>query len=156
MCKTFSFRTSSAPLPLRDPLAPLPSDHQRLAASNYILRQSIPLRYKGAIPQRALFWMTWVSRLLVLGSLAKLGPGDRCWWSSVGRLVRYDTQTAGGIKNAVRLLEMKPIWKSPGIFFFTGAHIEKSICINCGFECSPVGIHWKTPYKRRLFWKWIS
>lgn len=102
----FFFPTSSVPLPLRDPLAPLPSDHQRLAASNYILRQYIPLRYKGAIPQRALFWMTRVSRLLVLGSLAKLGPGDRCWWSSAGRLVRYDTQTAGGIKNAVRLLEM--------------------------------------------------
>lgn len=85
-----------------------------------------------------------------------MGPGDRCWWSSAGRLVRYDTQTAGGIKNAVRQPEVKPIWKSPGIFFFTGAHIKKSICINGGFECSPVGISWKPPYESRLFWGWIT
>lgn len=146
------FQASPAPLPLEDLLALFPGDHQRLTASNYILNQSIPLRYKSAILQRALFGTTRVSRLLVLGSLAKLGPWDRCWWSRVGRLVWYDTQTAGGIKNAVRQLKVKPIWKSPGIFFFTRAHIEKSICINGGFECSPVGIRWKPLYKSRLFW----
>lgn len=49
------FKVSSAPLPLSDPTALVPSDHKRLAASNYILRQSIPLWYEGIIPQRARF-----------------------------------------------------------------------------------------------------
>lgn len=65
------------PSPLRDPLASLPSDRQRLAASNYILRRSIPLRYLGAIPRRALYWISRVSSVPVLGSRAKLGPGEK-------------------------------------------------------------------------------
>lgn len=47
----------------------------RLAASNYILRQSIP--FKGAIPQRTLLPESLGSaRVHVLGWLSKLGLGD--------------------------------------------------------------------------------
>lgn len=77
------------PSPLRDPLASLPSDRQRLAASNYILRRSIPLRYLGAIPRRALYWISRVSSVPVLGSRAKLGPGEKVlmvWREEIGLL----------------------------------------------------------------------
>lgn len=84
--------------PLRDPLAPFPSDGERLATSNYIPRRSTPLRWWGAFLWRALFWISRAPSMLDLGSPAKLGPGERCWWCGERRLGCYHTETARGIK----------------------------------------------------------